>query len=352
MKVALTADPEIPVPPEFYGGIERIVDLLAAGLSDRGHEVTVFAHPASQPKAELCGWPGARSGSPADVIRNARKLAIETRRRQFDVVHSFSRIAYLTPILAAAVPKIMSYQREITRRAVSLGLRLSGGSLSFTAVGQAMIDRARPPGHWTVVPNGVPLERFDCNDFVSEQAPLVFLGRVEPIKGAHTAIEVARRTGVSLVIAGNIEPQHQAYFDARIKPQLCDAIRFVGPVDDRSKNTLLGGARAFLMPIQWDEPFGIVMIEAMACGTPVIALDRGAAREVIDHGRTGFVCGSIEDMVDAVARAPELDRRACRREVSLRFSADAIVSQYEALYRQAIVRGRRDSNLDAGASAT
>ena len=339
MKIALTADPELPVPPKLYGGIERMVDMIATGLSRRGHDVVVFANAESEPSVRLAPWPGRSSSSLRDTVRNAAMLAREIGSGGFDLVHSFSRIAYLTPILGRPIPKIMSYQREITLRTVRLGLALARGSLSFTALGEAMIRRSQPPGDWSVIPNGVPLEKYVFRGDVANDAPLVFLGRIEEIKGTHTAIDVAQRTGSALVIAGNVEPQHQAYFDARVRPHLSDQIRFVGPVDDVRKNEILGHARAFLMPITWQEPFGIVMAEAMACGTPVLTFDYGAGPEVVAHGKTGFVCKSAADMVEAVGKINMLDRRDSRARVEEHYSDAAVVSQYEALYLTRLGRG-------------
>jgi glycosyltransferase involved in cell wall biosynthesis len=341
VKVALTADPELAVPPKLYGGIERMVDMIATGLSRRGHDVVVFANAESQPSVRLAPWPGKSSSSLGDTVRNARMLAQEIRVGGFDIVHSFSRIAYLTPILGKPIPKIMSYQREITLRTVKLGLALARGSLSFTALGEAMLTRSRPPGDWSVIPNGVPLEKYTFRAAVAEDAPLVFLGRIEEIKGTHTAVEVAQRTGSALIIAGNIEPQHQQYFDQRVRPYLNDKITFVGPIDDVRKNEILGSARALLMPITWQEPFGIVMAEAMACGTPVLTLDYGAGPEVVQHGKTGFVCKSTQDMIDAVQNIGALDRQLSRARVENHYSDHAVVSQYEELYLSRL--GRSDT---------
>ena len=338
MKIALTADPELAVPPKFYGGIERMVDMIATGLNDRGHEVVLFANRHSNPPVRLLPWPGESSSSFQDTFNNARMLSREIGKGGFDVVHSFSRIAYLTPILRKPIPKIMSYQREITRRTVRLGITLAGKSLTFTALGQAMLNRTRPPGDWRIIPNGVPLERYRFQASVGPDAPLMFLGRIESIKGTHIAIEVAQKTGLALVIAGNIEPEHQHYFDKQVRPHLSDKITFVGPIADEHKNDLLGRARALLMPILWEEPFGIVMAEAMACGAPVLTFDHGAGPEVVEHGKTGYVCRTTQDMIDAVRRIDVLDRSLCRSRVEELYSSDAVVSKYEALYDEVVAK--------------
>ena len=336
MKIALTADPELPVPPKLYGGIERIVDMLARGLEARGHEVVVFANGESCTAGELVPWPGSCSRSSADTARNAARLAREAVRRRFDVIHSFSRIAYLTPILPLGIPKVMTYQRAISLRSVRLGHALSRGTLGFTAISRWMMRHVAAVGRWRVVPNGVSLETYEFRAEVAADAPLVFLGRVEEIKGPHLAIDIARRLDLPLVIAGNVPPDKQVWFDAHVKPHVDGRrVRYVGPVDDAAKNELLGSARAFLMPILWDEPFGIVMAEAMACGAPVLALARGAAPEVVEDGVTGFVRDSVEELVEAAGGLEGLDRAACRRRVETRYSADGIVEAYSDVYREA-----------------
>jgi hypothetical protein len=157
MRIALTADPELPVPPIHYGGIERIVDMLARGLESRGHEVTLFAHPQSRSAGRLVAWPGSSSRSALDTARNAATLAMHVARGDFDLVHSFSRIAYLTLILPWRLPKLMTYQRGISRRSVVLGHALSGGSLQFSAISSFMMAGVADVGAWHKVFNGVSL---------------------------------------------------------------------------------------------------------------------------------------------------------------------------------------------------
>ena len=342
MRIALTADPELPVPPRFYGGIERIVDLLARGLEARGHSVTLFAHRDSSSAGRLVGWPGRSSRSASDTARNAAALAREVLRGEFDLVHSFSRVAYLAPIMPLPVPKLMTYQRRVSPRSVALGRTLSRGTLSFSAISRQMMAPVEHIGAWRLVYNGVDLEAYDYVADPGADAPLVFLGRVEPIKGPHLAIEIAKRTGSRLVIAGNVPAEHQSFFDAEIAPHVNgDHIRYVGPVDDAQKNALLGGARALLMPILWEEPFGIVMAEAMACGTPVLGLARGAVPEVVADGVTGFVRQTAEELAGTVRQIDDLSRLACRQRVESLFSQRSMVEAYLAVYEELIGQGRR-----------
>lgn len=339
------------MPPEHYGGIERIVDMLAHGLVDRGVEVTLFANSASNSAGRLRPWPGRSSVSAADTIRNAASLACTLVRGEVDLVHSFSRIAYMAPILPARVPKIMSYQRAITPRTVRWGHTLSRGTLSFTAVSRWMTHPVNHIGHWSIIANGVPLGAYAFRSSVAPDAPFIFLGRIEEIKGPHLAIDIARRANRSLVIAGTIPADKRAWAEAHVLSRVDGAaVRYVGPVDDVRKNALLGASAALLMPVLWDEPFGIVMAEAMACGTPVLGLRRGAVPEVVEEGVTGFVGDTVDDLVTAVVRLGSIDRRDCRRRVETYYCESVVVEQYLRLYRARLEGGHALSLDEPGLS--
>jgi glycosyltransferase involved in cell wall biosynthesis len=339
LKIAITADPELPVPPKLYGGIERVIDMLVRGLVARGHEVTLFGHPDSDVPCRLVPYPGSSSLARTDTLRNMLAISHTIIGGGFDVAHSFGRIAYLLPLLPLPIPKLMTYQREVTPRSVKWGHRLSRGTLHFSAISKWMMADTQHLANWHLVYNGVPMNVYDFVPTVADDAPLVFLGRIEHIKGTHLAIEIARRTGRRLVIAGNIPREYQAYFDEQVKPHLDgERITYMGPVVDKQKNVLLGGAAAFLMPILWEEPFGIVMAEALACGTPVLGLRRGAVPEVVEDGVTGFVRDDVDGLVDAVGRLGELDRRASRERAERMFSDHAIVEAYLDVYRELIGR--------------
>jgi glycosyltransferase involved in cell wall biosynthesis len=337
LKIAITADPEIPVPPKYYGGIERIIDMLIEGLLARGHQVTLFSHPDSTSNARQVAWKGGQSRGLFDTIRNARTLASELKLHQYDVVHSFSRLAYLTPILATPIPKIMSYQRAISSKTVALAHSLSKGTLSFTAISEWMMSEVKGIGHWDMIPNGVPIEKFNPILEADMTSTLVFLGRLEEIKGPHLAIEMAKRTGMNLILAGNIPEGKAEWVNANVLSKVDGVqIRYIGPVDDIRKIDLLGQCTALVMPILWDEPFGIVMAEALACGTPVLGLNRGAVPEVITNGLTGFVSDDLDGLVGAVGKLASIDRGECRRVAVEKYSADVIVEQYLSTYRSRI----------------
>lgn len=331
------------MPPKHYGGIERIIDTLARQLVRRGHEVTLFAHRNSASAGHLIPYPGKSSASALDTTRNAAAIARHVVGGGTDVVHSFSRLAYLLPILPLRIPKLMTYQRAITPRSVRLGNLMSRGSLQFAAISNHMMEPVANFGTWHVVPNCANLEHYEFQPKVESDAPLMFLGRIEEIKGTHVAIDVARRSGHKLCIAGNVPAGEERYFESRIKPFIDgDAVVYVGPVDDVEKNRLLGKARGLLMPVFWEEPFGIVMVEAMACGTPVLGFNRGAVPEVVEDGVSGFVRGDADGLVEAVARLGEIDRRRCRARVERQFSESILADRYLSAYRDVIAScGRR-----------
>ena len=348
-------DPLIPVPPRHYGGIERVIaDLLAAGLVARGHDVTLWAAPSSSTPAKLEAFGREGEWTRWSNVRNTVHLAARfwRRPRRFEVVHNFGRLAYLTPVAGWRMPKVQTYMRRIDpakiRGAVRLAGRRGGPTLRFTAVSDVIRRTGEPGGgEWSVIYNCAPVGRYTPRYEVDPAtAPLVFLGRLERCKGVHSAITVAERLDRPLVIAGNRSdlPEEQAYFENEIEPRIDGTrVRYVGPVDDAAKNELLGSAAAMLLPIEWLEPFPVVLPEALACGTPVVAFRQGGVPEGIDHGRTGFLCDTVDEMVELVRRLPELDRRACRSEAERRFSDTAIVGEYEALYRELLgeLRERR-----------
>ncbi len=339
MRILVSVDPEIPVPPRFYGGIERIVDGLITELRLRQHQVGLVAHPDSTCKADyLQHWPGAMSNRATDSLRNTRALWDAVRSFKPDVVHSFSRLGYLLPLLLGRLPKVMSYQRHTGGSRNRLAALLGGNGLAFTGCSELIAAQGRRwGGRWEAIPNFVDTDFFQFNPSVAPDAPLVFLSRVERLKGAHTAIAIARGAGRRLIIAGNRvnEGEGADYWKAEIAPYVGrDGIDYVGPVDDAQKNRLLGMAAAMVVPIEWDEPFGIVFAEALACGTPVISSPRGALPEIVEHGKHGFLTMSVDEGVSAVARLNEIDRNGCRDRAERLFSRPVVVSRYENLYRE------------------
>ena len=339
MRILFTVDPEIPVPPTLYGGIERIVDSLIHELTLRGHEIGLLAHPDSRcPTAWKASWPGANSQGKLDTLKNI--LAMDRAIRSFrpDVVHSFSRIAYFGRHLLGKLPKVMSYQRDPSARTTSMAAKLAGSSLVFTGCSKHIADTGRKSGGtWQAIPNFIDPAKFTFQPTVAEDAPLVFLSRIEPIKGCHTAIRIAKLSGRRLLIAGNrVETGSAAgYWDQEIAPHLGkDGIEYVGTVNDEQKNALLGSAAAMVVPIKWEEPFGIVFAEALACGTPVISCPRGSIPEIVEDGVHGFHITNPGEGAEAVFNLTQIHRAACRSQVERCFTVSVVTDQYLNLYHQ------------------
>ena len=239
----------------------------------------------------------------------------------------------------------MSYQRLVSGRAIAIASRLGGNSLAFTGCsGHIAAMGRRYGGEWHAIPNFVNTDFYEWTAAVPPDAPLVFLSRVEELKGPHLAIEIAKGSGRTLVIAGNHSEHGEdgRFWRDRILPEIGrNGIEYVGPVDDGAKANLLKRAAALVVPVQWDEPFGIVFAEALACGTPVIACPRGALPEIVEDGVHGFLVRSVDQGIDAVRRLESLKRTLCRRQAESKFSAGVVVATYERLYATMIDRSRR-----------
>jgi glycosyltransferase involved in cell wall biosynthesis len=304
---------------------------------------------SATPATKLFPWPGLRSQHQWDVLRNTLALWRAVRQFRPDILHSFSRAAYLLPLLLryrsshSALRLIMSYQRKPGVKQVARAAKLAGQMLAFTGCSEHIcLEGRKGGGTWQAIHNCVELDKYTYQPTVPADAPLVFLSRVERIKGAHTAIALAKRNGRRLLIAGNHGQKGEEgwYWDEEILPQLGrDGIEYVGPVDDGQKNKLLGQAAAILVPIEWDEPFGIVFAEALACGTPVISCPRGALPEIIRDGVDGFLVNSHEEGCAAVAKLPAINRMDCRQRAEAKFSSKVIAEEYLCLYSE-LLRGR------------
>lgn len=343
MKILLPVDPFLPVPPTLYGGIERIVAGLIAALRSGGHEVGLIAHRDSSVAADFfTAWPHPPPNSAAAHLGNALALRKAVQRFQPSVVHSFARLLYLVPLLASRMPKLMSYQRFTGGWQISLAAAIAGRSLMFTGCSRFIAAMGeKSGGTWRAIPNFVDTEFYQFQPHVAADAPLVFLSRIEPIKGPDVAIAVAKKTGRRLLLAGNYAERgaERRYWDEVIAPEIGrNGIEYFGPVDDKAKNELLGSAAAMIVPIQWNEPFGIVFAEALACGTPVITCGRGALPEIVRHGVDGFFIRDVEEGCRAVKEIGTIDRQACRLRAEQAFSAAAVVPQYEAVYDELLRR--------------
>lgn len=342
MRVGIICPVWFPVPPEAYGGTERVVALLADGLVDAGHDVTLFASGDSQTRARLesvfqtapSEWIGHTYWEMQHTINAIR------RGHEFDVVHDHTGMLGLalggllpTPFCHTVHGPLDGRPGRFYEEIITLAPRAKMISISMNQ------RKPKPDLPWIAnCPNALdlsvyPFRRKSGGDY------LVFLGRMSPDKGAHRALAVALETELPLKIAAKCrEPLEIRYFDEFIRPHLGESIEYVGEVGHADKVELLMGARALIFPIDWEEPFGLVVIEAMACGTPVVATRRGAVPEIIEHGRTGVIVDSYREMEDpaVLELADTLDPTVLRREVEERFSPEHMVADYVAAYEATI----------------
>lgn len=325
------------VPPQSYGGTERVVSYLTEELVRQGHDVTLFASGDSVTRAELVAVTERSlrlSSSCIDQLAHHMLMleAVARMADEFDLIHY--HIDYLHFPLSRRIESV---------HVTTLHGRLDIPDLvplyhEFPDMPVVSISEAqRDPLSWInwvgTVHHGIPQDLYSFYPGGGDY--LAFVGRISPEKRVDRAIEIARRTGISLKIAAKVDAADAMYFKETIEPLLDDPlVEYLGEIGDDRKNALLGGARALLFPIDWPEPFGLVMIEAMACGTPVVAYHHGSVPEIVDEGITGFVVSSIDEAVDAVRKVSALSRHGCREVFEARFTADRMARDYVAVYEQ------------------
>jgi len=345
MKILVIVDPQIPVPPVSYGGTERIAAYLCDGLSESGHTVDLIAGPGSK------SFGGAlhlhRAPSLSRSSRAYRKLRFFVlsylAALNADLVINHGRLDYLSAILRTRIPVIHVQHNPVSESENTWILSRRQAGLRLIAVSAAQISHLATRDLWRVIPNATRLADIDLVPTPRVGDPyLAFLGRITWNKGADTAIRVARRCGLRLKLAGNISDEEggREFFEKEIRSQLDSQIEWIGPVDDEAKQQLLAGAEALLFPIRWPEPFGIVMAESLACGTPVIAMQCASTPEVIDDEITGFLCADEAAMVEAVTRLPELDRTRCREAAVARFSPLVMAANYLRIVEELLEEAR------------
>jgi glycosyltransferase involved in cell wall biosynthesis len=344
-RIAQLAPPFETVPPARYGGTERVVSTLTEELVRRGHDVTLFAPGGSRtsarlvPTVETALW---RATPPSDDFGAHRERifgAIRRRLGDFDVVHSHLDAVGFGLAAASRPPFVTTVHGAVDAPAFAPAYR-AFASLPLVSISDAQRTPLRTANWVATVHHGIDLHAYTFNPRPGEY--LALLGRISPQKGVDAAIRVARRAGLPIKIAArpplrfSHNPEFQrdrAYFESRVQPLLREpGVELIGEIGGADKDAFLGNARALLFPIRWREPFGLVMPEALACGTPVIAFDEGSVREVIEHGVTGFIGQTEDDLLEGVNRLSEIDRRACRAEAERRFSPAAMASAYEAVY--------------------
>jgi glycosyltransferase involved in cell wall biosynthesis len=346
MKIAQIAPLYESVPPRFYGGTERIVSYLTDELVHQGHQVTLFASGDSQTAAELVPCcPQALRLCPdvVDPLPYHVLMLEQVRRRaaEFDVLHFHIDLLQLPLLRQMSTPAVTTLHGRLDLPDLGPLYRV----FRETPLVSISADQRRPlpPVNWVgTVHHGLP---SDLLPFRSEPRDgyLAFLGRVSPEKRPDRAIEIAARAGLPLKIAAKIDRVDEAYWRDHIKPMV-DAhsgVEYIGEIAEREKADFLGNARALLFPIDWPEPFGLVMIEAMACGAPIVAFRRGSVPEIIDHGLSGFIADDIDDAVAAVGSLETLDCRGVRRSFERRFTAARMAGDYLTIYHSLIAAQHR-----------
>ncbi|QIL40663.1 glycosyltransferase family 4 protein [Pedobacter sp. HDW13] len=338
MKILLVMDPGIPVPPPLYGGHERLVYMFAEEYKKMGHTVHLLAGPNSDISGTVHSF-GVNDLKRSKFQRLKELFKawrfLRKRRNDFDFIHNFGRLAYLLPVLNNKVKKIMTYGRPVSVKGIKLITKLPNRNLLFTACSNYCVSTGNVMGNWRTVYNAIDFSKYVPQPTIAPDAPLMFLGRLDKIKGLQTAIAVALDTGSTLWIGGNIPntTDNYQYFKEELEPKFDGKqIIYLGPLNDDQKNHYLGKSKALLFPIEWDEPFGMVMVEAMACGTPVIAFNAGATPEVVINSVNGLVVSNKDEMIQALDEVSHINRGRCSENAKSRFDVSVIASEYLNLF--------------------
>lgn len=353
MRIAQVAPLYESVPPKMYGGTERVVSYLTEELVRQGHDVTLFASADSVTLAELtpiCARSLRLDRGCVDQLAHHILMLEQVFKRAeagaFDVIHFHVDYLHFPMSRRCGVPHVTTLHGRLDLPDLPPIYR------EFPDMPVVSISNSQreplPDAHWQgTVYHGLPLDLY--TPAITPGDYLVFVGRISPEKRIDYAIEIAGRVGMKLVIAAKVDPADQRYFNERIKPLLANPwVEFIGEVAEPEKQDLLANALAFVFPIDWPEPFGLAMIESMACGTPVVAFRRGSVPEVVDEGLTGFVVDDVAGAVSAVERAAALDRKACRRVFEERFRAARMATDYLAIYERLAVARPTAPSIEKG----
>ena len=341
MRIAQVAPLWERVPPPAYGGTELIVSLLTDELIQRGHDVVLFASGDSETLAQLapgCDQALRPQGTlpPEYTVYEQMQLSrVFAQAADFDIIHSHMDYAALPYGTFSPTPVVHTLHGTFTPLMERIFTQHKGQNFVSISHSQRRPDLGL--NYVGTVYNAIATATFQFFDSPDQPPYLAFLGRISSEKAPHLAIEIAQRSGIPLKMAGKVDFENRAFFEAEVEPYIDGHhITFMGEADHAAKNELMGRALATLFPIRWPEPFGLVMAESMASGTPVIAMNLGAAAEVIADGKTGFLCNTVDDCVAAVERVKHLNQQDCRHHVEVNFSVQRLVDGYEAIYRQVI----------------
>lgn len=339
MRIAQVAPLEESVPPRLYGGTERVVSYVTEELVRQGHQVVLYASGDSKTKAELrasCPQALRLEGKYVDSVPHhlvmLERLAREAQ--EFDVIHYHVDYLHFPLSRRLSTPQLTTLHGRLDLPELK-PLYAEYRDMPVVSISNAQREPLPGAAWLKTVHHGLPRELFRFNP--KPEGHLAFLGRFSPEKRPDLAIEIAGRLGRKLKIAAKIDKKDHGYFDREIRPLLKHRhVEYVGEIDEASKSDFLGSAQALLFPIDWAEPFGLVMIEALACGTPVIAFRRGSVGEVLSHGETGFLCTDVQEAVRAFAQLEAIDRRHCRQVFEERFSAERMATEYLDAYQRVI----------------
>ncbi|MBE9209171.1 glycosyltransferase family 4 protein [Nostoc sp. LEGE 06077] len=357
MKIAQVAPLWERVPPPAYGGIELVVGLLTDELVRRGHEVTLFASGDSISLAKLESvHPRAlrldKDIKEYNIYEMLQLASVYDRAGEFDIIHSHMGCAALPYANLVHTPTVHTLHGIFTpdnQKMFQYAKRQP-----FVSISHTQRENSLGLNYAATVYNGIDVSSYKFHPEPEEPPYLAFLGRISPEKGPHLAIAIAKQSGWRLKMAGKVDVVDVDYFEREIKPLIDgEQIEYLGEANHQQKNALMGGAVATLFPITWREPFGLVMVESMAAGTPVIAMKLGSTSEVIAEGETGFLCNSVTECVNAINKIAELDRYTCRQYVENHFSLQRMTDGYEEVYRQILEKkfaknGHVRSHLTSG----
>lgn len=349
LKIAQIAPCWYPIPPKKYGGIERIVFLLSEELKKLGHDVTLFASGDSKVSTKLVNvFPKSLTKmkvSWTENILNSESLSLALRlRKHFDILHS--HLDHLTLFFQNLVktPILLTFHNPMEEKKISaksLLYKIHGKNFFgiFISKNQKKNCPFRFKKSW-VVYNGIDISKFKFNP--KPQDYFLWVGRFDPYKGVENAIKVAKISGIKLFLTGKIDPGKENYFKNKIKPHLSKKIKYLGELEQKELVKVYKNAKACLYPIEWEEPFGLIMAESMACGTPVIAFNRGSVPEVVEDGKTGYVVPflnekkekNIKGLIKAIKKIDSIKREDCRKRVENLFTSQKMAKNYEKIYRE------------------
>lgn len=336
MKIAQIAPVIERIPPRKYGGTERVISAITEELVKRGHEVTLFASGDTITGAELsaiCPSSLREAGVTDEREKNGWTLrhigAAYARAEEFDIIHDHCGVFSLPTSELSPTPVVQTMHGAFYDHNIHVFQELRKTNL--VTISHDHAHGISGMNHVATIHNGLPMEHYPYNLVHGEY--LLYVGRITPQKGTHIAVQLAKKLNLPLILAAKCDPEQQQYFEQEVAPYLNDKIRWIGEVNEAERNQLMSNAMCFIHPGTWREPFGLTLIEAMACGCPVVALRNGSIPEIIEHGKTGFVANDIDQMAEFIPQTTTVNRLYCRQYALRNFSAKKMVDEYERLYK-------------------